>query len=86
VRDGQPCYQGRLRRLAGPQKLEAGWWSDEDDAGRDTGAAAAAPAPALRDYYIAHSPGAGLVWVFRERLPGGGVAPDARWFLQGFYA
>ena len=87
VRDGQPCYQGRLRRLAGPQKLEAGWWSDEDDAGRDTGAAAAAaPAPALRDYYIAHSPGAGLVWVFRERLPGGGVARDARWFLQGFYA
>lgn len=79
VLDGQPCYQGRLRRLAGPQKLETGWWSDEDDAG-------ATPAPTLRDYYIAHSPGAGLVWVFLERQPGGGVADDARWFLQGLYA
>jgi protein ImuB len=97
VLDGHPCYHGRLRRLAGPQKLETGWWSDDDAPGigpdqdsavgrhPDAGGSAA-PAPALRDYYIAHSPGAGLVWVFRERLPGGGVARDARWFLQGLYA
>jgi protein ImuB len=83
VRDGHPCYQGILRRLAGPQKLETGWWGDDD---ADDDAADAAPAPTLRDYYVAHSPGAGLVWVFRERLPGGGLARDARWFLQGLYA
>ncbi|MGF6525111.1 Y-family DNA polymerase [Variovorax sp. PvP013] len=95
VRDGHPCYQGRLVRLAGPQRLETGWWSDDDEADADPergvernpdAGGSAAPAPALRDYYVARSPGAGLVWVFRERLPGGGVARDARWFLQGLYA
>ena len=41
--------------------------------------------PVLRDYFIARSEAAGLLWVFRERL-----APDqqaaARWFLHGLYA
>ena len=71
VREGHPHYQGKLSRLVGPQRLETGWWADGQ--------------PAVRDYFIAESPGAGLVWIFRER-PSGWLASEApRWFLQGLY-
>ncbi|HCX80948.1 MAG: hypothetical protein A3E00_09190 [Curvibacter sp. RIFCSPHIGHO2_12_FULL_63_18] len=73
VRDHCPQYQGPLALLVGPQRLEAGWLEG---------------APVLRDYYIARSPQAGLVWVFRERLggEGGPSAQDAPWYLHGLYA
>jgi protein ImuB len=67
-----PCYQGALRKLVGPQRLEAGWWGD----GR----------PAVRDYYIAESPNAGLVWIYRERPSACFAADEVRWYLQGLYA
>lgn len=76
--DGErPCYQGPLGKLVGPQRIEAGWWGDKEEGGQ----------PAMRDYYIAESPGAGLVWIFRER-PSARFAPagEVRWYLQGFYA
>ncbi|RZI77937.1 MAG: DNA polymerase Y family protein [Variovorax sp.] len=78
MRDGHPHYRGKLRRLVGPQRLEAGWWGgDEEEGGH----------PAVRDYYIAESPEAGLVWVYRERLSAPLVSDAApRWFLQGLYA
>ncbi len=94
---GQPCHQGqRLRLIAGPHRLETGWWSAALPDVAD-GAAAA------RDYFIAQNPAAELLWVYRERpttssspsprvpSPGGGrlvhkkPAPE-RWFLQGLYA
>ncbi|MDB5828038.1 MAG: hypothetical protein JWQ73_2258 [Variovorax sp.] len=77
MREGHPWYHGRLRRLVGPQRLEGGWWVDDHNEGGD---------PAVRDYYVAESPEAGLVWVYRERtsaLPG---MNEPRWFLQGIYA
>jgi len=77
MRDGHPWYQGKLRRLVGPQRLEAGWWADDHGEGGH---------PALRDYYVAESPEAGLVWVFRERSSALFGADEARWFLQGIYA
>ena len=52
VLHGAPHYQGPLTLVAGPQRLETGWF--------DT--------PALRDYFIAQSAQAGLLWVFKERL------------------
>jgi len=78
MHDGHPWYQGPLRSLIGPQRLEAGWWGDkaEDEGGH----------PAVRDYYVAESPEAGLVWVFRERPSGCFASGDVRWFLQGLYA
>ena len=78
MRGGHPWYRGRLRRLVGPQRLEAGWWG---------GAAEEGGHPAVRDYYIAESPEAGLLWIYRERPSApfaSGAAP--RWFLQGLYA
>jgi protein ImuB len=78
VRGEQPQYHGPLRLLAGPQRLETGWW--------DTGA----QGPALRDYFVARSDEGGLLWVYRERLAAqdGGEAESApvRWFLHGIYA
>jgi protein ImuB len=73
-----PQYQGPLRLLTRPQRIEAGWW-DEQGAGL-----------ALRDYFIARSEQAGLVWIYRERpasLADVDAQPaQARWFLQGLYA
>ena len=75
---GHPHYRGKLRRLVGPQRLEAGWWDGREEEGGH---------PAVRDYYIAESPEAGLVWVYRER-PAAPLVADAapRWYLQGLYA
>ena len=63
-----PHYQGPLTLLAGPQRLEAGWLEGS---------------AALRDYYIARSPTAGLVWVYSERL---GAQQGADWYLHGLFA
>jgi protein ImuB len=69
VRDNVPHYHGALRRPVRLYRLETGWW---DEGG-----------PAFRDYFIARSEKAGLVWIFRERPSRTG---KARWFLQGLYA
>ena len=46
-----PHYQGPLKLVAGPERIESGWWDGEDIA---------------RDYFIARTPDKALVWVFRE--------------------
>lgn len=78
VQDGQPCYFGRLRLLAGPRRIETGWWG------------AALPGqgePAARDYYIAQNPRAELLWVYLERATSQQLSgAEPRWFLQGLYA
>jgi protein ImuB len=77
VRKNTPLYQGVLTLLAGPQRLEAGWWVGGDCA--------------LRDYFLARSEHAGLLWVYRERVPvqqgaepGADVSRD--WYLHGLFA
>lgn len=71
-----PCFGGPLRRLARLYRVETAWWE--------------APGPTLRDYFIARSPQAGLVWIYRERPRqlAQGLADCARfdWYLQGLYA
>jgi protein ImuB len=77
VRGEKPYYEGPLRLLAGPQRLETGWWD------------AAAAGPAVRDYFVARSDHAGLLWVYRERLTtpaDSAAAQPVRWFLHGVYA
>lgn len=78
VRGEKPQYLGPLRLLAGPQRLETGWWD------------ALAQGPALRDYFIARSDQGGLLWVYRERLSAQagaeGESAPVRWFLHGIYA
>ncbi len=75
--DGErPCYGGPLSKLIGPQRIEAGWWGGKEDGGQ----------PAMRDYYVAESAEAGLLWIFRERPLARFSAGEVRWYLQGFYA
>jgi len=73
----QPCYGGPLRRLARLYRVETAWWEEGGTA--------------LRDYFIAQSPQAGLVWIYRERPRSGGETGGAApvrfcWYLQGLYA
>jgi protein ImuB len=71
-----PCFGGPLRRLARMYRVETSWWEEQG--------------PALRDYFIARSPQAGLVWIYRERPRN--LAADLAattqfdWYLQGLYA
>jgi protein ImuB len=67
---------GPLELLAGPHRIEGGWWHGGHAPG------AARPQPVERDYWLARSAHAGLWWVYRQR-PG---AAAARWFVHGSYA
>jgi protein ImuB len=73
VVQGVPQFQGPLHTVSSPQRIEGGWW--------DT---ASADGTVLRDYFVARSAQAGLLWIYRERARAGEAAE--RWFLQGAYA
>ena len=49
---GVPHDGGPLELLAGPERIESGWWDGGEIA---------------RDYFIARAPNAALLWVYRER-------------------
>lgn len=52
-RQGRPWLAGEpLRLLAGPERIETGWWDE---------------AAAARDYFVAQAPSQALVWVYRLR-------------------
>lgn len=48
---GRPRHDGPLELLAGPERIESGWWSGAD---------------IQRDYYVARDPRGSQLWVFRE--------------------
>lgn len=72
VRNNRPVYQGELQLLAGPQCIEEGWWDRDEAAG--------AGRLVVRDYWLAESKHAGLLWIFQARLEDG-----AAWFLHGTF-
>lgn len=76
---GVPLYRGPLQLLAGPRRIEAGWWPQEQ-------AREEAVDPAARDYYVARNPAAELLWVYRERPTARQPQAASRWFLHGLYA
>ena len=84
-----PVYQGRLQRLAGPQRLEScGWLMNSE--GLVKSMAQRVRPPAIRDYFIYRSEQAGLLWIYSERLAADDTLADAptqrAWFLHGFFA
>ena len=47
-----PTLQGRLDLVAGPERIETGWWDGE---------------PVSRDYFVAANPTGETFWIYRER-------------------
>ncbi len=94
-----PQYHGPLTLLAGPQRLETGWWAAPSEP-----ASLAGQGAALRDYFVARSANSALLWIYRERLSSGKAnkangaaagkssrnhedAPTAaQWYLHGLFA
>jgi len=77
VRDNRPYFQGPLHLLSGPHRVEGGWWHRLPD---DTGADRAQIV--VRDYWVALSEHAGVLWVYQTRL----ANEDTSWHLQGSFA
>ena len=51
VQRHQPVYGSPLKLIAGPERIEAGWWDD---------------APVARDYFIAENALGQLLWIYHE--------------------
>jgi protein ImuB len=63
-----PLLDGRpLQLLAGPERIEAGWWDGANSA---------------RDYFIAQAHDGALVWIYRARLPLAEPTGQG-WYLHG---
>jgi protein ImuB len=58
---GHPYRGGPLKLLAGPERIESGWW-DSGDVTHDV----------RRDYFIAHSVDTRWLWIYRECNVSGG--------------
>ena len=84
--NSQPLYQGPLQLLLGPQRLEGGWWHRSPcflaTNGEDKDETPQTAHTAVRDYWVAHSAHAGLLWVFHTRLS----HDTSAWFLHGVFA
>ena len=75
----RPLYQGPLLLLLGPDRVEGGWWHRAEGA---EGADGARGLNVQRDYWVALSKHAGVLWIFRQRL-----GPDGNaWYLHGHFA
>lgn len=57
TRHGLPWLDGPLALLAGPERIESGWWDGND---------------LRRDYFVARDVRGARLWVFRERCEHGG--------------
>ena len=72
TRQHKPFYQSPLTLLAGPERIESGWWDD---------------ALAQRDYFIAENELYVMLWIFRLRSGNGQQQSDGSgWFLHGYFA
>ncbi|HMW24287.1 MAG TPA: DNA polymerase Y family protein [Burkholderiaceae bacterium] len=72
----RPMYQGALQLLTGPHRVEGGWWHRlGEGADSRTG-------QVQRDYWVALSEHAGVLWIFQERLANDQTA----WYLHGVFA
>ncbi len=92
----KPIYQGPLQLIAGPERVETGWWPESagsnDDAqnvANDSTNPSTYGDLTLRDYFIASSEMAGLLWIYRQRTglaqPGAYGAAQVGWYLHGIY-
>ncbi len=76
TRGPRPMYQGVLHLLTGPHRVEGGWWH------RMGAGEQAVTGQVQRDYWVALSEHAGVLWVFQERL----ASDETAWYLHGVFA
>jgi protein ImuB len=76
MRGDRPLYQGLLQLLAGPHRIEGGWWDRTTENGEQT------TRNVTRDYWVALSEHAGILWVFQTRL----AKDETQWFVHGVFA
>jgi protein ImuB len=70
-RQERPWYRGPLQLLAGPERIEGGWWDDN---------------LVQRDYFIAEDEQAVLYWIYRSRaMPTIQSEEAAAWYVQGVF-
>lgn len=69
VRNHRPFYGSPLRIISGPERMEAGWWSDGE----------------ARDYFVAEGAEHALYWIYRERISGSADDSEPRYFLHGLF-
>jgi protein ImuB len=53
-----PRYRGVLSHLAGPERIESGWWDPSSPS-----------AMVRRDYFVARNPHGQTLWIYREHEP-----------------
>ena len=80
-----PVYQGKLTRLAGPQRLEATGWLAPSEGAYQAHAERHTP-PTMRDYYIYRSEQGSLLWIYSVRLENPVLQLRHHWYLHGFFA
>lgn len=76
MRGDRPMYQGPLHLLAGPHRVEGGWWDRAADEQGET------TRGVMRDYWVALSEHCGVLWIYQERR----VDDRASWYLHGSFA
>jgi protein ImuB len=76
TRGHRPMYQGVLQLLTGPHRVEGGWWHRTGQGEQAT------TGQVQRDYWVALSEHAGVLWVFQQRL----ASDETAWYLHGVFA
>ena len=66
-----PLRGAPTRVLAGPERIESGWWDEHDQ---------------RRDYYIVETRSGQRAWVFVEASTAAGVGTAAQWTLHGWFS
>ena len=72
VREHRPVYRRTLQLIAGPHRVEGGWWQRAGEQHRHV----------QRDYFVALDEEAGVLWVFQQRL----ADEQTAWYLHGVFA
>ena len=76
TRGHRPLYQGVLHLLTGPHRVEGGWWHRMGEGPE------AHTGQVQRDYWLALSTHAGVLWIYQERL----ASEETAWYLHGVFA
>jgi protein ImuB len=84
VRQNKPHYHGPLKLLSGPERIEVSALVDAQPMEPTQTRQQSAPGAVARDYFVAISAHAGLLWVFRERTRLE-ANREVGWFLHGVF-